>query len=248
VNKYLRTHILLEDDDFIFVNKKAGLLSIPDRFDAEKANLKTMLQNEYGEIFTVHRLDLNTSGIIVFAKNAEAHSDISTIWQENKVHKEYIAITANIPPSETGTIEAPIREHKTKKGTYVVSNLGKECRTDYKVLHSWENSYALLQMALHSGRTHQIRVHLAYIGCPLVVDPTYGYHSEFYLSSIKKKKVNIKKGMEERPLLSRTPLHASFLKFEIPGQDKYEVRSDYPKDIKAIKYQLDKRYGAKTNE
>ncbi len=243
MNKYLRTNILLEDDQFVFINKEPGLLSIPDRFDSEKVNLKSMLRQQFGDIYTVHRLDLDTSGVIVFAKNAKAHADLSSLWQENKVHKKYVAITSNIPLSVSGTIDAPLREHKTKRGTYTVSDLGKESKTDYEVVQSWNSSYALLELVLHSGRTHQIRVHLAYIGCPLMVDPTYGYQSKFFLSSIKKKKVNLGKGMTERPLLKRTPLHASLLKFKLPKGKSYEVKSELPKDIKAIKYQLDKRYG-----
>ncbi|MEE9374480.1 MAG: RluA family pseudouridine synthase [Saprospiraceae bacterium] len=244
MNKYLKTNILFEDDDFVFINKTPGLLSIPDRFDHDKPNLRSMLKHHYGDIFTVHRLDMDTSGVIVFAKKAEAHALLSAIWQEGMVTKEYIAITVNTPPSTKGIIEGAIREHKTKKGTYVVSNLGKNSITDYTVTQSWEE-YALLRLSLLTGRTHQIRVHLAYIGCPLLVDPAYGYQSKFYLSSIKKKKVNIKKGMEEKPLLKRTPLHAAMLKFDLPDNNgkNYQVEADLPKDMKAIKYQLDKRFG-----
>ena len=242
MNKYLKTNILSEDDDFVFINKEAGLLSIPDRFDHEKINLKSMLKAAYGEIFTVHRLDLNTSGVMVFAKHAESHAAISALWQNGEVQKKYHALTTNVPSSQAGTIEASIKEHTTKRGTYIVSNLGKESITDFEVIKSWEG-YAFLELTLKTGRTHQIRVHLAYIGCPLMVDPTYGYQSEFYLSSIKKKKINLKKGMIEKPLLRRTPLHAFSLSFKESNGKFYQINCPLPKDIKAIKYQLNKRFG-----
>jgi len=243
VNKFLKNNILKEDNDYVFINKVSGLLSVPDRFDADIPNLKAMLREHYGEIYVVHRLDRDTSGVIVFAKNEIAHKALSEHWQENKVTKNYIAITANIPPSDLGIIEAPIAEIQSKKGNYAVSNLGKAAVTHYEIKETF-GEYALLDIRLETGRTHQIRVHLAYIGCPLVVDPAYGYQDAFYLSSIKKKKINLKKGMVERPLVSRTPLHACHLSFSLSGKD-YSVEAPIPKDIKALRYQLEKRYGVK---
>ena len=242
MNKYLRSNIIHEDEELIFVNKTAGILSIPDRYDQNIPNLKSILSDYCQNIFVMHRLDKDTSGITVFAKTEEAHKSISEQWQNNGVEKTYLAITSNIPSSETGTIEAPIQEHQSKKGTYVVSNLGKPSTTHFEVVSTF-GEYALLKLKIDTGRTHQIRVHLSYIGCPLLVDPVYGYQSQFFLSSIKKKKMNLKKGMEERPLLSRTPLHASSLQFKLPlNNQTYSVKSELPKDIRAIQYQLEKRF------
>lgn len=242
MNKYLKNNILEEDEDFVFINKEPGLLSIQDRFDPNKPHLKAILKEHYGDILTVHRLDQYTSGVVVYAKHAVAHKTASEIFESRNVIKEYTALTINAPSEQSGTIDEPLREHKTKRGTYIVSDLGKEAVTDYEVIKQWEG-YSLLKVKIATGRTHQIRVHLAYIGCPLLVDPVYGYYDKYFLSSIKKKKVNLKKGSVETPLLKRTPLHSTLLSFQNPSTKKvYRVEAPIPKDIKAICYQLDKRY------
>jgi len=245
VIKYLKTNILYEDEYFVFINKESGILSIPDRFDQNKIHLKGLLMSFYPEIYVLHRLDQNTSGLMVFAKTAEAHKIGSEIFESRDIVKEYMALTINCPSQLNGSIVEPIIEHKNKKSTYVVSELGKESHTDYEVQESW-GDFAYIKLRIQTGRTHQIRVHLAYIGCPLIVDPVYGYYSEYFLSSIKRKKVNIKKGQFEKPLLTRTPLHASRISFVHPLTQKlYNVECPIPKDIKAVKYQLDKRYNSK---
>ena len=192
VNKYLKENILYENADYIFINKKAGLLSIPDRFDANKSHLKRILLTEYPEIFQLHKLDQNTSGVMVFAKNGEALRQCSKLFEARKFTEEYMALCINRPPEDKGIIEQPIKENRAKRGSYLISNLGKAAHTEYEILHEWK-SHCLLKLSIKTGRKHQIRVHLAYIGCPLLVDPVYGHYTEYYLSSIKKKKVNVKK-------------------------------------------------------
>ena len=243
MNKYLKSNILFEDEYCVFVNKQPGLLSIPDRFDQNKPHLKGILLSYYKEIYTLHKLDQNTSGIMIFAKTPESHKAHSGLFESREIVKEYLALSINNPSETKASINEPIREHKTKKGTYIISDIGKPSLTDYTVVQAWDG-YSLVKLTLNTGRTHQIRVHLAYIGCPLLVDPTYGYYNEYFLSNIKRKKVNLKKGDSEKPLLTRTPLHASYLSFTSPLNGyKYAVNSPLPKDIKAICYQLNKRYG-----
>ncbi len=248
MNKYLKTNTLYEDPNFIFINKTPGLLSISDRFDSKKAHIKGILLTEYEEIFPLHRLDQYTSGVMVFAKNAEAHKKCSELFEARKITKEYAALCLNRPEQDKGIIDTPIAENNTKRGTYTLSDRGKQATTEYEVIGTWPN-YSLLKLSIKTGRTHQIRVHLSYKGCPLLVDPVYGYYSEYYLSAIKRKKVNLKKGEKEKPLLTRTPLHATLLSFRNPIDGKIlEVRSELPKDIKAVCYQLDKRYGGEVVE
>lgn len=243
MNKYLKTNILCEDENFIFINKTAGLLSIPDRFNSNRPHLKHILLTEYAEIFPLHRLDQYTSGVMVYAKNADAHKMCSELFEARKITKEYTALCVNRPTEDKGTINAPIAENAAKRGTYAVSDRGKQATMEYEVINTWPN-YSLLKLSIKTGRTHQIRVHVAYMGCPLLVDPVYGYYSEYYLSMIKRKKVNIKKGETEKPLLTRTPLHAHLLSFTNPMNGKLlKVQCELPKDIKAMCYQLDKRYG-----
>ena len=242
MHKYLRENILYEDKDLVFIDKKAGTLSVPDRFDSTKIHLKGILQTAYAEIYPLHRLDQYTSGVIVFAKNAETHRKCSELFANREVRKEYMGLCINDPPEQNGVIDAGIKENQSKRGTYSVSDLGKSAITEYEMVKSWPGC-SLLKLSIKTGRTHQIRVHLAYLGCPLLVDPTYGYYSEYFLSSIKRKKVNLKKGEFEKPLLTRTPLHASLLSFKNPNDGNIlEIESKLPKDIRAICYQLDKRY------
>jgi len=106
--------ILFEDEDMIVLNKPAGLLSIPDRFGKD-VSLKSLLIEKYGEIFTVHRLDQHTSGLIVFAKNAEAHKLLSELFEGREIEKKYLGLVLGRPPSE-GSIDQPIMEHPVKKG------------------------------------------------------------------------------------------------------------------------------------
>src|ERR1700754_1254723 len=107
--------IIEETANWIALNKPAGLLSIPDR-EGKDVSLKSILQEKYGEIFTVHRLDKGTSGVILFAKNAEAHRYFSQQFEDRTVIKIYQGLVNGIPPEKEGTIDSPIGEHPTKRG------------------------------------------------------------------------------------------------------------------------------------
>ena len=111
----LKTDILEENNDFIAINKPSGLLSVPDRAGNE-ISLKEILKRQYGEIYTVHRLDKDTSGVIVFAKNADAHKFLSGLFESREVEKYYSGIVHGIPSQESGTVDAAMMEHPVKKG------------------------------------------------------------------------------------------------------------------------------------
>src|SRR5215469_16607856 len=116
--------ILFESADFIVLDKPAGLLSIPDR-EGKEPSLKNRLRDQYGTIFTVHRLDRETSGVIVFAKNEATHKYLSKIFEDRNVEKYYQGIVLGTPPQEKGTIDLPIMEHPTKPGIMVINRRGK---------------------------------------------------------------------------------------------------------------------------
>lgn len=238
-------NILYEDDHIIALNKPAGVLSIPDRFEHKKPNLKNELLKSYDEIFVVHRLDLETSGVILFAKTAEAHALISELLLNHKIDKTYWAL-AQKPPYAEGEIDAPIAESLKTKGLYKVHNRGKNALTTFETLRTWE-SYALLSLQLITGRTHQIRVHLRHIGARLLADAKYGKAPAFYLSQIKK--INIHREKEERPLISRSSLHAHRISFVHPiSKEEVIVEAPLPKDMKAVINQLEKRFGNEQNQ
>src|SRR5437764_2147862 len=124
--------VVQETGNWIAINKPAGLLSIPDRKGTE-ISLKSILQNKFGEIFTVHRLDKETSGVILFAKNANAHKYFSQLFEERMIEKVYLGIASGKLPEKKGRIELPIAEHPSKKGMMTVMKKGKPSITDYEV-------------------------------------------------------------------------------------------------------------------
>jgi 23S rRNA pseudouridine955/2504/2580 synthase/23S rRNA pseudouridine1911/1915/1917 synthase len=230
--------IIFENDSFVAINKPAGLLSIPDR-EQTQTSLKDILIAKYGSIFTVHRLDKETSGIILFAKNETAHKYYSRLFEERKTEKYYIGLVLGSPAAKKGTIDAPISEHSLQKGMMIVHRSGKPSVTDYEVIEE-HRSFSLLQFQLHTGRTHQIRVHCKNIGHPLACDELYGDGKPILLSSIKRKYKLSKHDEEERPMLNRLALHAYRLKFtDLDGKD-FDIIAELPKDIRALLQQLKK--------
>lgn len=176
--------IVFENDDLVAINKPSGLLTIPDREQSERS-LKELLVEKYGSIFTVHRLDKETSGMVLFAKNEATHKYLSRLFEERKIEKYYLGIVHGSPANTTGSIDAPISEHPLHKGMMNVHKNGKPSLTTYEVLDANKN-YSLVSFQLHTGRTHQIRVHSKHIGHPLGCDPIYGDGKPIKLSSIKR--------------------------------------------------------------
>jgi 23S rRNA pseudouridine1911/1915/1917 synthase len=224
--------ILLEDDNFIVLNKPAGLLVLPDRFDRKLINLYELLKETFGAIFVVHRIDRETSGVVLFAKTAEMHALINTAFEQQQVKKLYRAIVVGSPVSNSGRIDLPIaeNEHGVRKMKINKKN-GKEAITDYKVIEKFSD-YALVEAKPYTGRTHQIRVHLSAIGLPILADPLYSNSGWFFLSSIKR---NYKSNGEEKPLLARTALHAYSLSFNNPATgEKILIEAPLHKDMETV--------------
>ena len=209
-----------EDEEMLVVDKPAGIPTHPGagRRDHTLANallaylpsLKGIGDPERPGI--VHRLDKDTSGLVMIAKTEQALQYLSRQLKARSVVKRYIALVKGRVGPQGGVIEAPLgRSPRHRKRMAVVSG-GREAVTRYKVLRALEG-YTLLEVAPETGRTHQIRVHLAAIGHPVVGDATYG---------------------SRQPGLSRHFLHASFLGFRLPGSGRYiEMRADLPSDLKA---------------
>lgn len=230
--------ILLETDDFIALDKPAGLLSIPDR-EGKEPSLKSRLRNQYGNIFTVHRLDRETSGVIIFAKNEATHKYLSKIFEERAVEKTYQGIILGTPPQQKATIDLPIMEHPTKPGLMVINRRGKASLTDYEVLETI-GPYSHLQFRIHTGRTHQIRIHMHSIGHPIACDDLYGDGKPIFLSSIKRNFKLSKSEETERPLLARLALHSQLLRFTDAHGETHAIEAPLPKDLRALLQQLRK--------
>ena len=236
--KKSRWSIIHEDDDIIVINKPAGWLTLPDRFDPNKENLLKSLESYRGEIFVNHRLDRETSGLIVFSKNAESHKNLQDQFEQGEVDKHYLAIVLGIPPLEVGQIDLKLKYSNGHKRT-LIDDSGKPSLTKFRILNAWD-MFSLLEVKIMTGRTHQIRAHMKAIGHPLMCDELYGDGVPFLLSRFKRK-YNRDQEQHERPLLSRTALHAFQLAFKHPstGEDMH-FEEDMPKDMRAVVYQLDK--------
>jgi len=230
--------ILLETDEFIALNKPAGLLSVPDRTQSAPS-LKDLLAEKYQQIFTVHRLDRETSGVIVFAKTAEAHQFLSVIFQERQVEKTYLGIVWGVPANSSGVIELPILEHPAKNGSMIIHHKGKAASTGYEVIENF-GKYAFLKFDLFTGRTHQIRVHMKETGHPILCDPLYGDGKPVFVSALKR---NYKHSGfdEEKPILARLALHSAKLSFTDLKGKKVTIEAEMPKDLRALLNQMRKR-------
>jgi 23S rRNA pseudouridine955/2504/2580 synthase/23S rRNA pseudouridine1911/1915/1917 synthase len=233
-----KPEIIFESEDFIVINKPAGVLSIPDRTQSAES-LKDILIKQYGQIFTIHRLDKETSGLIVFAKNEVAHKHFSKAFEERSVEKIYIGLVQGTMTQEEGSVDAGIMEHPAKNGTMISHKKGKSALTHYKVMESL-GPYSLVEFQIHTGRTHQIRVHMKEIGHSIVCDPIYGNAQPIFISSFKRKYKLSKSEEEERPILNRLGLHAYQLKLADANGNKYSFEAELPKDMRALVSQLKK--------
>ncbi|MFK7771530.1 MAG: RluA family pseudouridine synthase [Saprospiraceae bacterium] len=236
-----RPSIIFEDDDIIVLNKPAHYLTIPDRFVAERPNLTTFLKDRLEDVFVVHRLDKETSGVILFAKNAAAHRNLSMQFEARTVDKIYLALVEGTVHKEEGEINQPIANNMRDKGRMIIASRGKPSLTLYRVVERFKN-YTLVEANIKTGRTHQVRVHFERIGYPLAVDSLYGRKDAFLLSELKMKKYRRGKDVfEEKPLMSRTTLHAAKVTFNHPTtNESLTFEAELPKDFRAVLNQLRK--------
>jgi 23S rRNA pseudouridine955/2504/2580 synthase/23S rRNA pseudouridine1911/1915/1917 synthase len=236
-----KPEIIFENEHFIVVNKPAGLLSIPDR-EGKDPSLKNWLKEKYGAIFTVHRLDRDTSGVIVFAKDEATHQYLSKIFEERSVEKIYQGIVQGTLTTANGSIDEPIMEHPAKAGVMVINKRGKASLTDYEVIEEL-GLYSLVQFHIHTGRTHQIRVHMQALGHPIVCDDTYGDGRPVFISSFKRNYKLSRNEEQEHPILHRLALHAQSLRFTDAEGVAHHFEAPLPKDMKALLQQLRKWKG-----
>lgn len=236
--------ILFEDDAIIAFDKPSGLLVAPDRWDKDRENLMKSVHEVLSPgIFNVHRLDADTSGVLLCAKTKAALDRLCGQFQSRDVAKQYLAITRGAPREDQGTVQKSIVPDLQRPGRMRVASHGKPAETQFEVVERWSRgaqgrrTYALLKCVPLTGRTHQIRVHLAYLGCPIVADTFYGDGGGLLLSELKKK-YKQKKDEPERPLVGRLALHAERLTLRHPvSGDPLTIVAPLPKDFEiALKY------------
>ncbi len=240
--------IVYEDDNLLVVDKAAGIPVIPERVNTAAVALNRQLQNRYGKggeqaIWVVHRIDRDTSGLVLFARNPQAHRAYSGLFQEKTIQKRYLAISRGHAPDAAGEIDAPIRI--SQKGRAVIdAHRGKPSLTRFYLQRQYRQ-YTAVWAEPETGRQHQIRIHLKSIGLPLAVDPLYGSAGPIDLSMIKRG-YRYKKDEAPRPLISRLSLHCARLNFTDPlsGEER-SFNADIPGDMRALIKSLD-RWGDPT--
>lgn len=165
---------LFVDDDVLAINKPAGILTIPDGYDPTAPHLRSVLEPEWGNLWIVHRLDKDTSGVILLARNKRAHRHLSLQFENRQIHKHYHAIIVGSPPWQEIEIDIPLRINGDRQHRTIPAQLtGKTANTAVCVLERFED-FCLVDASPRTGYTHQIRAHLAAIGFPILADVLYG--------------------------------------------------------------------------
>lgn len=224
---------LFENENYLVINKPPHVSTLEDRVDPY--NILSLAKEEDQEFQVCHRLDKETSGVLVIAKNPEAYRNMAIQLEKRQVEKIYHAVSQGIHNIEGLSVDVPLTP--PRKGIVRVENTGKPATTLVKTGKAYR-FHTLLICKPVSGRTHQIRVHLSYLKAPIVNDDTYGGKS-VYLSDVKRK-FNLKKGEEERPLMQRVALHAFSIKFKDVDGEVLEIEAPYPKDFRVLVTQLEK--------
>ena len=224
----LELKVIYENDDLAVIDKPAGMVVHPGAGNTQDTLAQALLTRfpgieKVGEPHRpgiVHRLDEDTSGLILIAKLTESYEYFKKAFQDRKVEKEYLALVHGIPAKIHDLIDLPIQRVPLKQKMKI--GLGKPAQTEYFVLKTGEikglDQVALLKVKLHTGRTHQIRVHLSHVGHPIFGDQLYG-------GSFKQ---------SDSQFLSRQFLHAARLKFQLTDGTWLELESELPQDLKEV--------------
>ncbi|MBN2550948.1 MAG: RluA family pseudouridine synthase [Anaerolineales bacterium] len=211
------------------VNKPAGLPTLPDGYHPEAPYLVGLLKQVYQPLWVIHRLDKETSGVMAFARNAAAHRNLNTQFEQRKASKVYHALVRGVPDWATMSVDLPLRPDGDRRHRTVVdAQRGKPALTDLRLMENL-GDYALIEAAPHTGRTHQIRVHLAAQGYSLVGDRLYGKSAGLFLKDIHPGSL----GPEgETAILSRLGLHAWSLLLSHPANAQpMHFNAPYPDDF-----------------
>jgi len=233
--------VLFEDDALIAFDKPSSLSVAPDRRAPAGETLQELVRARLGpDAANVHRLESDTSGLVLYAKTKAALDFLSGQFQSKTVLKIYHALTAGIPPRDEFTVDLVMKEDEARPGCMcVVKKHGHASRTEFTVREKFPQpggaGFALVECRPQTSRPHQVRLHLAVSGAPVLNDPVYGDATPLLLSGLKR---GYKGGLAERPLITRLALHASGLTFKHPlTRAPLTLTAPLPKDFEvALKY------------
>jgi 23S rRNA pseudouridine1911/1915/1917 synthase len=212
--------IIFEDENMVALNKPAGLLVHPSDSNLIEMTLLNIMRIKYPSIINigntnrsgvVHRLDRDTSGVMVYAKNEIAQATLKEQWKNRETLKIYLAVVKGCPEPQAGIIDAPIGKDPSNSGKQAVVDDGLSAESSYNIIERFSNKFSLLEVKIKTGRTHQIRVHLSAIGHPVLGDKLYGLPID---------------------QISRQALHSKTLGVKIPSTGEWkEFTADTPQDM-----------------
>lgn len=237
LKKYTFSDLLLfENDDFFLINKPPHTATLDERHDDKGLSMLRQAKEYWPDAQVGHRLDKETSGVLIFAKHPAAYRHISMQFEHRQVTKIYHAVSSGIHDFQGVLVNLPILPLKT--GTVQIDKVeGKIAETLFNTLEVYK-AHTLIECIPFTGRMHQIRIHLQCLKASIVMDALYG-GEPIFLSDIKRK-FKLAKEAEEQPLISRVALHARALNFETMSGERQEVIAPYPKDMTALIHQLEK--------
>ncbi|GAB3198723.1 23S rRNA pseudouridine955/2504/2580 synthase [Pontibacter aydingkolensis] len=224
--------IIFENEDYVVVNKPPFLATLEDR-TPNTTNLLKIARQYNPDLQACHRLDKDTSGCLVFAKNAEAYRHLAMQFEHREVYKVYHAVVWGVHKFEDQLVNKSILAGA--KGVAKLTPQGKSAETYFTTVENYAR-HSLIECVPVTGRLHQIRVHLASLGAPIVSDELYG-GEHLYLSSLKRK-FNLKKETEEQPLIKRFALHSFNIGFTLLNGEPVKIEAPYPKDFAVLVKQL----------
>lgn len=232
--------VIHDDDTILVIDKPAGLVSHPSP-GHDSGTLVNALLYHGGDLSAlsgddrpglVHRLDRDTSGVMVIARTDAAHRSLCHQFKHRETEKEYLAITEGAPGPDEGTVDAPIARHPHDRQRFAVIEGGRSAQTRWRVEERFRGgAFGLLRLFPRTGRTHQIRVHLAHAGAPVLCDGLYGKRAIVYAHELEGRG---RRRRGERPVLARHALHAARLGFTHPKSGaRVEFESPVPADMDA---------------
>ena len=230
-----RDLIIYEDDNLIVINKPPFIASLDQR-EGGAVHILGLAKKYHADAQVCHRLDKETSGLLLIAKNPETYRSVSIEFEKRRVNKVYHAIIGGTHTFENLKVDLPIL-NQGNKNVSIDRARGKQAETIFNSLRYF-NHYTLVECKPITGRMHQIRIHLATQHAAIVGDTMYK-GKPVYLSQIKKRGFTLSKGEEETPIMKRFALHAKTISFTLHGKD-YSFAAEYPKDFATLLKQLEK--------